>query len=520
MALSQSSLAAATGSAVKNVTFQPSAVNIPHKIVIIGTFDDTTFTGVTPEVPVLVTSPEDVGAKFGFGFMVHRLATRVYESSGGVETWIQPQDQPAGTQATGTATFTATSAGAGTVFMYIAGLAVPFVVAAGDDQTDVADAAVAAVTANKLLPVTATNALGVVTFLAKDDGPWGDDISIAFNLSPGDEFPTDVAVVVAAMGSVIAGAGIPTIQDALDGLGTGDDANENSFTEMVYGYGADTTTLDSIANYVGQGNDFIGLYDKLVARPFRTLVGDTANGSAGLTAMIAITDVRKNDRATGFISVPASESHPQEIAAQALGFMARINNDRAAQSYVGIPMISIQPGFIGGRWSSDFDSRDTAVKSGISPTRVVNGTVTLQNVVTFYRPDNVPVQSNGYRSQRNISILQNILANVRATFQAEKWQGISIVSDIKDVTNIVDRVKARDTQAVRDDAVALVSSFSSKAWIYDKGFSIDKLGEDGAIQVRDLNNGFDLTISVILSGEGVILDAVTEFDTSIAILAS
>lgn len=515
MGLNNTSIAAGVGSSVKNVQFQAAAQNVPRKILIIASFDPTKTT-LAEELPFKVLSPEDAGDKTGFGFMAHRLAVQAFAGSGGVDTWICPQAEVAGAQAEGTITFVVAGLLAGTYYMYIAGIPVPFTVAAGDDAEAVADAAVAAITAKKELPVTATNLVGVVTVTAKTTGTFGNDISMTFNLQAGEEFPTGTtsATVVAMTG----GTGTPDIADALDALGTGDNANEAYFTDVVHGYLQDSTTLAAILTYVGAGNDFVGLYAKTVARPFRVLTGDVAPGSAALTALIALGDGRKTDRANGVIAVPDSPNHPSEIAALAIGNMARINNDRAAQSYAGILLSGIFPGDAADRWTALYDSRDSAVKAGISPTLVKSGNVLMQDMVTFYHPDNVPVDSNAYRSMRNISIIQNILFAVGLTFSQEKWQGISIVSDISEVTNTTDRQKARDVNAVIDDLVALAISFAGKAWIYDTAFTVAKLRESGAVSIRSGNNGFNSTLSVILSGEGGIIDTVTELDTSIAIL--
>lgn len=515
MSLNVTSLAAAVGASVKNVQFQPSAENVPRKILVIGTYDPLK-TLVVAEVPVLVLSPEDTGDKFGFGFMIHRLVTQVFAGSNGVECWVIPQTETSA-QAAGDITFVVSGLKAGTVYMYIAGIPVPFDVATDDDATAVALAASTAIGLIKELPVTAAPTAGLLDITAKSEGLWGNDISITFNLNAGEEFPVGwTSNVITDMTS---GAGTPDIADALNGLGTGDDANEANFTDVVHGYGQVTTVLDAISTYVGAGNEFAGLYDKLVSRPFRVLTGDVALGSAGLSALVALGDGRKTDRANGVIAVPDSPNHPAEIAAQAIGHMARINNDIAAQHYVGVILIGIFPGDKGSdRWTSDYDNRDTAVKAGISPTKVENGVVTLQNVVTFYHPDNVPVSSNGYRSARNISILQNILFNVRLNFEQEKWQGISIVADTTKVSNTTDRIKARDTDAVIDDLTALARSFEQKAWIYTADFTISKLKEAGAVSIRPGTTGFNSTLSIILSGEGSILDTVVEFDTSIAVL--
>lgn len=520
MSLDVNSQAAAVGSSVRNVQFAVEAQNIPRKILIIGTYDPLK-TAVVDETPVQVLSPEDAGDKFGFGFMVHRLAVQAFKGSGGIEAYVQPQSEAGGAVvATGEIDFTgSTGVLAGTLNLYIAGLSVPVTITDAMTVEEIADAVVAAITADKDLPVTATKT--AVTFevvtTAKSKGPWGNDISITFNLGVAESLPVGI---VAAITDMASGAGIPTMADALDGLGTGDDANEAFFTDVVHGYGQDTTTLDEISTYVGEGNDFVGLYSKTVARPFRVLTGDVAAGSAGLTALQAVADARKLDRANGIIAVPDSPSHPSEIAALAIGNMARINQDRAAQSYIDLLLSGIRPGDKADRWTSDFDNRDTAVQGGISPTRVKSGSVFMQNVMTFYRPDSVPVSSNGYKSMRNISILQNILDNVRTNFEREKWQGISIVGSVRNVGNSLDREKARDVGTVIDDLIALAKDFESKAWIFEAAFTIGKLKVAGAVSVRAGANGFNNILSIIMSGEGGILDTVTEFDTSIAILTS
>jgi phage tail sheath gpL-like len=519
MALNQTSLAAAVGSAVRNVQFQSEALNLARKILIIGTFDPAKVS-VVPEVPVQVLSPEDAGDRFGFGSMVHRMAVQAFTGGNGVPTYVLPQAEAvAAVAAAGSVDFTGSAAvAAGTVFLYVAGLAVPVTIPAAATPDAIAAAVAAAVNAVKELPASAA-VDGVTTakvnITAKSKGPWGNDISVVLNLGAGQALPSGVLAAVIDMAD---GAGVPTMADALDALGTDDGANEAFYTDVVHGYGSDTVTLDAVSAYVGAGNDFLGLYGKTVARPFRVLIGDTAPDPAGLAALIAISDLRKTDRASGILAVPGSASHPAEIAAQAVGHMARIAQDRVAQSYLDIQLIGIDPGAKSGRWTNDYDNRDTAVKSGISPTRVRSGAVYLQNVVTFYRPDSVPVSSNGYRSMRNIAIIQNILQNVLVNFEQEKWQGISIVADVTRVTNTTDRQKARDIDAVKDDLTALARSFEAHAWIYTADFTIAKLKEAGAVSIRAGGLGFDNVLSVIFSGEGGILDTVTEFDTSLAVL--
>jgi hypothetical protein len=171
------------------------------------------------------------------------------------------------------------------------------------------------------------------------------------------------------------------------------------------------------------------------------------------------------------------------------------------------------------RWANFYDNRDIAVKDGVSPTVVRNGAVIMQNVLTFYHPDSVPASSNGYISQRNISISQNILDNIKTNFEQEKWQGISIVEDVTLVASSLDRQKAKDRAAVIDDLLALTTSFRDKAWIFTDTFTIERLQADPTlVEIRGDGKGFNITLPVLYSGEGGIFDTVTEFDVSLAVV--
>lgn len=518
MGLSASSLAAAVGASANNVQFQSSAENVPRKIVVIGSYDAAKTT-VVPNTPVLCTGPGDAAGKYGRGSMLHRLVTAVDKGSNGVEMYCIPQSAPPGSEyirATGSIDFaTSLVTAAGTLYLYIAGDPCHVALAVGDTPSGIAAKVAAKVTALLDLPVSGAVGTTEVDFTAKMTGPYGNDIKITLNEGFQETTPLGV---VATITDMTGGVGTPAISGALTALGTGDDTNELGFTDGVTGYGQDTTTLDALSNWNGAGNTVEGCYDKLVARPIRFLSGDTSTGSAGLATLVALGNARTTDRTNGVIAVPGSCNHPEEIAAIAIGIMARTNNNRAAESYLGKVLTGVFPGPLADRWTADYDSRDTAVKAGISPTVVSNSAVLLQNVLSFYHPDNVTVSSNGYRSMRNISIVQNLLANVKANFQQEKWQGVSIVADIAKVSNIIDRQKARDIDAVMDDLLALVTAFESHAWIYSAAFTVARLQAGDCIAVRAGGLGFDITLPVMLSGEGGIFDTEVQFDTNLSIV--
>lgn len=517
MAFDSTSRASAVASSVDNVAFAPPSDNVPSKILCIGTYDPLK-TSVVDEVAKQVFSPEDAGDQAGFGFMLHRLVTQAFAGGQGIPVYILPQSE-VGTQAAGDIDFTG-GAGvlAGTMHLYIAGLHVPVTITAAMTDAQIATAAIAAVNAIKELPVTAlVNATPeIMDITAKSEGPEGNNISIAFNLGAGQVLPTGV---VAAITDMAGGATNPDIATALDGLGTDDDANEEHFTDVVHGYGQDTAVLDAISAYVGSGDTKTGLYDPNVARPFYAFTGDTDPGSAALTALIGLTDLRKSDRGDGIVGVPGSQSHPSEIAAQTVGHIARIANEIVAQDYEGIVLTGIWPGDKADRWTKKYDDRNIAYNAGISTTKVVSGQVVLQDMVTFYRPDSVSADSNGYRDIVNIKKTLNILDSQRRLFAAEKWQGIFTVTDVRIVKSSVDKTKARDIQAAKDELLGwYIGVVAAKGWIADLEFPIDKLKEADSVTLRP-GGGFDMKNRFVYSGAGKIKNVVTEFDTSFAVLA-
>jgi len=517
MPMDATSLAAGIGVGLDNVVFSPEVQNLPRKISLVGTFNPAN-TSIVPEVPVRVYSPEQVAADSGQGYMAHRLAKAAFKGSQGIETWITYQDEVGGAvAATGSVTFSGTGILGGTLYGYIAGDSVQTIVTAGMTPAQVATAFIAAVNADADLPVTAlvdgvTAAKANLT--SKSKGPWGNDIKITFNEGVNESLPLNLVTTVVAMS---AGAGIPDIDDAIESWGTGDTANEKFFTDCADGYGLDSTTIGKISTYNGEGDDYTGCYRKIVSRPMRWIHGDTVAATAGLNALIVISDANKLDRTNGIISVPGSPNHPAEIAALACGIMARINQAVVAQHYVGTPLPGIIPGAPADRWTSEYDNRDLAVKSGISPTHIDDGAVYMQNMVTFYRPSSVPTSSNSYRSMRNIAILQNIVANIRQTFKSDEWKGISIVKDISRVTVTADAVKVRSISYVVATLIQLAKQFEGKAWLYSADYTIKQLQIAGAVSIRSGGIGFDNLMKVVLSGEGGIFDTTVQHDISLTV---
>jgi phage tail sheath gpL-like len=520
MPVSSSSLAAGTSVKVRNESFEIIAEALPRKLLVLCQQLDGKDNPVN--TPVLVTSPEDVAEKCGDGGMAHRLALAVFAGTGyGVPVYIMVEAAPENAVAAAETVRLDVSEehGDGVISLYVAGKKYEIPVSADDTADTVGAAAVSVLSADTAIPGTITYGDGIFTLTAKDRGVWGNGITFEVNQRPaeGEKLPDGVTLLKTGGQT---GSGVPDVAaDLAAGLGTGDSANGAHFTDIVHGYGRTESVLRALSVYNGEAQNDTGLYSEMVARPFRSLYGNTEKGTEGLTGLITFCDARVNDRCNGVICRPGSLTHPQEMAAEAVGYMAATNMTSPESSYVGYILQTVDSGVIarqeGADWTVNYANRDLAVKSGISPTVVDGGAVTCQNIVSHWRPSNIPQKSNAYREMCNISKIQNILWNTSNVFNSARWRAFTVVSSVANITDSSARSRARDIGMVKDDLVALVGSFTGLGWLYDGAFSLAALRNPDTVRVRPGGDGFVIRVPYILSGVGNIIDNTVLLDTRI-----
>ncbi|MDR1288000.1 MAG: hypothetical protein LBK08_10360 [Treponema sp.] len=524
--ITDQSIAAGLGVKVRNIVLQAGAAVMPRKILIIATPNAAQAASVPINQPFLVLSPEEVAGITGTGGMAHRLAIASFRGSrSSVPTYLMLEEDAGGAAAaTGSVALVGGTHGVGMIALYIAGKFYAIFVAAADTVEQIGAAIAAAVTKDSSCPVTAASDEGTVTFTSKSKGPWGNGITIAVNQRPGDgeTTPSGLTVTITAMSG---GAGLPGLDTDLPlALGSGDSANEAHFTDVIHGYGKDTSILNALSQYVGEGNENVALYSDTIARPFRSLTADVSAASTALADLIAFTGDRKLDRTSGVVARPGSLTHPSEIAAEAMGYMAFLNADYAELGYCDAVLSGVDPGLAarqqGLDWTTEYANRDLAVHNGISPAIISDGAVKLQNVVSFYRPSNLPETSYCFRRMRDISLVQNIIYNYKRVFGSEKWTNFTVVENTANVQNAKNRAKARDTEMVKDDLLKLVTDFTSMAWLFSAAPSVAGLKKPEAVTLRENSSGFNTKVPYVLSGEGNILNHEVDLDTSFAIMAT
>lgn len=505
------------GVTVENVPRSPSATDLARKILIMCAYDETTKTSVVEDVAQLATSAAQVGDITGLGFECHRLALAAERGGDGVEMWFIPvAENVAGVKATDTITVTASSAVAGTLYLYIAGDQVRVNVTADITSDNLATAIAAAITANTSLPVTATALTTVVTLTSKQ--ACAQALEIITTTGPAlerlnEDIPSGVSLVITGM---VDGAGVSDYATALANLGEGDAANEDYFTDCVQGNGVDSTTLDVILAYVGAGDQNLGTYKNTVVRPMIWFLGDNVAGAAGLAALIAISDVRLTDRAHALLPAPGSPHPSNEIAAQYCGICARRKQEDSSYGFGGQPMNGIIPGIRSERWTVDRDQRSTAEAAGLGTTHVIKGgTIEVSDTVMFYRPASIPVGSNAYKEVSHLGILQNITNSLNLFFQSQ-YSSFTVVADVAKVAGAAARANAKDVRTVLADCTAWAVEFEKKAWIVSASSTIELLDKDNRIALRGDGKGFTIIFPVLLSGVGKIIDLTVQVDTKIA----
>ena len=158
-----------------------------------------------PDSPVQLQTDEQAKAIMGSGSEAH-LMWREFAKLG-LTARVLLVTESAGANATGTITLTTNATGSGTLRLYICDAVLEVGIVSGDSVTTIAAAMVSAINAKDDLPVTATNALGVITVTAKNKGPRSNSLRFM------------PLIVGSSVGTTVS----PTVDTAMSGGTTADD---------------------------------------------------------------------------------------------------------------------------------------------------------------------------------------------------------------------------------------------------------------------------------------------------------
>lgn len=311
----------------------------------------------------------------GYGTPAHLMADALFgptgDGVGDVEVWLFPLPQPtSGDAAIGTVTPSGTpthnqeyALKAGEV------LSDRFTVVVGDTPTTIVAKMATAVASVVGMPINVTGT-SVASAEVKWEGTSGDNVHLEVV-----EYQDDSEISWAIV-QPTGGTGVPDISAALAQIG------EQWITHIINPLEyTDDTELDEYMVF-GQGTN--GKGGRRAPEVHKPLDVFTGTNEADLTTVTTVTEARATDLVNSIIPAPGSHNLPFVIAAEAVREIAVQDNADPAMAYNRLPLTGITPGTDAQQWDSSM--RDAAIKAGCSTTKLRDGVLTLEDVVTCYHP--------------------------------------------------------------------------------------------------------------------------------------
>jgi phage tail sheath gpL-like len=241
----------------------------------------------------------------------------------------------------------------------------------------------------------------------------------------------------------------------------------------------DTTNLDVYKTW-GEGR-----WGELVHKPLMIFTG---SNKPDVTSATAVTSLRPDDRVNVQLIAPGSVNLPFVIAARQLARIAKVANNNPPVGYQGQKATGLIPGIDGVQW--DYLSRDIAAKAGSSWTAVVDGVVTIGDVVTMWRPTGEDPPA--YRYVNDVVKLQNIIFNLALIFASPEWAAAPLIPDDQPTVNPA----ARKPKSAKAAVNVLLGNLGAQAIISDPATA--KKATTAAIDSQNpkrLNVGVKLALS-------------------------
>lgn len=457
-------------------------VFLPQRIAVVGQGASATTYSTTKRQ---ILSADEVATTYGAGSPLHLAVLQLLPKNGdGVGTipvTVYPlQDDASGVPAAGDITPAGTVTAAGAFRVKVNNIAsLPFVISVGDAVADIIDSMVTAINGVLEMPIIAVDSTTTLDFTAKWDGTSGNDIQVEI------EGPTNIGVsftITQATGGLVN----PDVTTALNQIG-------NVWETMVLNCLdiADTTALNTYQTF---GN---GRWGDIIHKPLVVFTGNTA---ATVSAATAISSVRTTDRINSQLVSPGSNDLPLQVAARQLARIATVANNNPPEGYKSQKATGLTPGADGDQWL--YNERDAAVKAGSSTIEVIDGVVSLADVITFYNPTSDPQAP--YRFVDAIVRLQNIIFNIQLIFEAPDWAGAPLIPDSQPTRNPA----AKQPRSAKAVLRTLIDNLALDAIL-----SLPDLAKSGTNAVISNQNHrrLDVTFLAPLSGNTDIISTTLKF---------
>ena len=296
-----------------------------------------------------IFSDAQAAALFGAGSQMHLLCQACIKANPYVALSAIALDDAGGSVATtDTITVTGPASGPGNLVATINGQDVQINFATGDTATAMAAALVAEIAKIPALPVTAANALGVVTLTAKNKGTQGNQLKVYTALTPLSALAIGVTAAVA---DGVAGATDPDINTALTTIfAAGHNIIVSAWNDSV-NLGKLRTHLDAVSGPLEQ-RGAIGVYAHTGTMGQATTLAGTLNSGRITGALLATAPQLPLQVAGAYAGVIASEEDPARplntlgltgiLANPLANWLGRVEQENCL--YNGVTPLEVGPG--------------------------------------------------------------------------------------------------------------------------------------------------------------------------------
>lgn len=352
-----------------------------------------------------VQSGDQAAKYFGAGSMLATMCDWFLAVNKGVTPVkaIALDDAAAGAAATGSLVVTGPATSGGTLQLYIAGIAVPVAVSAGDSAAAIATAIVAAITAQagtallprNQLPVTAAiddDDTSQVNLTARHKGLCGNDIDLRVNYYDGETTPAGIGVAITAMSG---GTQNPDISAAIAALG------DVQYQVIAYPY---TDAANSAVLEAELLDRFGGIrqIDGVAYNAFRGDSADTDTYGAG-----------RNSPLVSTMGTSLAPEPPCVWAAAIAGVVAPSLANDPVQPLQTLALTGLKAPAEADRFV--FAERNLHLHSGIATYTVDSGgNVLLERQVTNYQKNAANIADTSYLDVETIATLGYLRYSTRA----------------------------------------------------------------------------------------------------------
>lgn len=365
--------------------------------------------------PYLISSSTQAKEKFGRGSPLALMAEAYRNQDIAGELWCLPISV-SGTSASGKISLAGSALESGTISLYIGSVKVAVTVAAGAQDTEIAQAIVDAITSNKDLPISATldpdGENKVVTLTAKQTGTYGNDIPVNLNLqgyAGGEEDVSGISVEITALTG-----------------GTGDIDYSKAFESVkadTFFYigiqSCDATSLDACKEEM-QDSSGRWSYSRMQYGHIFSVKKDTAEN------LVTVGKTR-NDQHVSIFGVEAEHPEPAFVLAGAITGAAAVclTNDPArplqTRELTGIMAPAMENKF-------GFNEQNTMLHNGIATLYDNAGTVMIQRAITTYQTNKFGDADNSYLDVTSMFTLAEIITTFKSVITS-KYSRHKLVSD-------------------------------------------------------------------------------------------